>query len=438
MAQHNRNRKSVHDWLCLLSGEDYTIINDSVVNPKVRVQFGYIGVCVLLIFVVAFYSCWHFIYKLFNENLFIAFPIGIFWGLMITNIYLLLLYTITPSLLKGKERGPKGGITGELKDISLSVFVSSGFRVGFVILIAIIVAQPWLITLNSENVKEHLDKHIQLYRNDFIIQADGILIEKELKLYRETVNEFNLIKREQNDSIMMNTAGRAIFNKIKEDEDFLNQTALLKKKLLMAKNGIVTDSLNKLITKLVEKEILADNNYILEMKPIITQNEGITNILNNVNQELFNIIKNKNEQYKKLDIVLASSNFYIRKIQIINTKIPSSWLLTILVIGIFVSPILLKYRIRNSSNFYDIKEKIERKKVKQDYENFKNNYSEIFSQKYSLKVAFYESCIDPPFNLLKKSTYKFFPNQAVLLEKIYSDINDSETQKTLISDSNAE
>src|SRR5882724_11819987 len=94
--------------LCRLSGEDAWIILHAETDAEVVGKFAVIGLMVLVIFFVSVYSSVHFLVNLLNGNHFVAVVIGLFWGAMIANIYYLLLFTITPPILKGRERAEHG------------------------------------------------------------------------------------------------------------------------------------------------------------------------------------------------------------------------------------------------------------------------------------------------------------------------------------------
>jgi len=439
MANYKRKRYSFKDWLISLSGEDAQIIFNTKTKESVKITFAFIGCFVLMIFIVSFYSSTHFIYQLFNKNLFFAIPIGIVWGLMIVNIYLLLLYTLTPMILKGKERTIKGIKTKETKDSRLLSNISIGFRVGFVVLIAIIIAQPWLITTFS--VQEQLDVYKQQYRNNFLIQADSILISQEIKLNKELNQNLNLVSVGKSDSVLIAHAGKDIFNKIQEDARFLSDASILMNEIYKAdkswdinkKNK--TDFLQNELTTLVEKEITTDSLFILEANEITTQNHFIEDILNSSYKKLFSIIQEKNNQYKKLDAVLSATNFYVRKIQLINSNFPSAWGMTGIVAFAFIIPVILKYRIRNTSNFYEVKKDLEEKIVKEEYNEFKATHSKIFNLKFNIaNVDFYESCIDPPFNTTIKEKSLPYQSQTILLNEIYKDLDEGKANKHFVSE----
>lgn len=120
-----------------LSGEDFAIIKDC--SPKLRFYFSAIGAFVMAILICCFLSAMYFTDHLFH-NKFLDVGIGLVWGYIITNMYVLLLYTITPTLLPVKEKKKQGR---KFYPINFSM----GLRIFIVILLAIITAQPLNIFL---------------------------------------------------------------------------------------------------------------------------------------------------------------------------------------------------------------------------------------------------------------------------------------------------
>ncbi|MBK5214801.1 MAG: DUF4407 domain-containing protein [Flavobacteriaceae bacterium] len=92
----------VHFWK--LSGEDFTIIKNC--GAKIQFYFSTIGAFVLTILICCFLSAVYFTEHLFH-NKFLDIGVGLVWGYIVTNMYVLLLYTITPSLLPVKNKKKK-------------------------------------------------------------------------------------------------------------------------------------------------------------------------------------------------------------------------------------------------------------------------------------------------------------------------------------------
>jgi hypothetical protein len=109
-----------------LSGDDLSIIEKCKFSTRAR--FTWIGILVFLVFSICFISC-YFAFKQLFQNNYIGIPIGIFFSWMITNIYLLLLYTLTKSSLPYAKS-------------KLTRTISVTIRVFFVIFIAIIISKP--------------------------------------------------------------------------------------------------------------------------------------------------------------------------------------------------------------------------------------------------------------------------------------------------------
>jgi hypothetical protein len=127
-------RKNVKISLCKLSGEDYAIIAEC--SNKIQNYYSIIGFLVLLILLFSFASALYFTEQLFH-SIITDIGVGLVWGYIVTNMYVLLLYTISPALLPVKER--KNQV---IKTKQFELSSSMILRIFVVILLAIIIAQP--------------------------------------------------------------------------------------------------------------------------------------------------------------------------------------------------------------------------------------------------------------------------------------------------------
>ncbi|HRP90735.1 MAG TPA: DUF4407 domain-containing protein [Edaphocola sp.] len=135
--------KAIRDRLCKFSGEDYTIIQKC--GNKVQFYFSLIGLLVLVILLCSFASALYFTEHLFH-SIIVDIGVGIVWGYIITNMYLLLLYTISPTLLPTKIRKKQ-----EVKTNQFQLSFSMGLRIFIVILLAVIIAQPLNVLILKPN-----------------------------------------------------------------------------------------------------------------------------------------------------------------------------------------------------------------------------------------------------------------------------------------------
>lgn len=267
------------------SGEDVQIVTSKTTDRKAKVVYFIIGSCVFFIFIISFLSSVIFIYQIF-ESIVLAIPIGTMLGLMILNIYLLLLYSISPALIMGTDRTIKGDRYKYKKYENSIPIISLVLRIIFISFIAIIIVQPLLV--------------------------------------------------------------------------------------------------------------------------------GIVPWLYNLN-------------------LIGENDFYGSKIKYINTTFPIAWIATLIIVFLFTLPIILKFRIRYTTNFYDVKKEIERNVVINEYKEFKVYYKLLLDH-YDQDIEFYESCIDPPFNTIKKSEVRNNQGQSLLLNKIYSELETSEINKYVVSE----
>lgn len=155
----NKTINSLRLFFCFFSGEDDFIIRKC--DERIQFSFAIIGLFVLFIFGFCWTSASLFMAHLFEDTRWLGIPIGIIWAMLVTNLYLLLLYTISPQLLpivrkkKIIENGKvKKLIINEKKKIDYFLIVSVTMRITFICLIAIIVVQPFNVLIFSPSFDE--------------------------------------------------------------------------------------------------------------------------------------------------------------------------------------------------------------------------------------------------------------------------------------------
>lgn len=154
----NRTIHNIRRLFCFFSGEDDYIIRKC--NAGIQLSFALIGLLVQVIFVLCWISAALFMSHIFDGARWISVLVGIIWAALVTNLYLLLLYTISPALLPVAGKKKKHSIKGSIKKADAvkkqSLLFSFSFltRTGFICFLAIIVAQPfnvWLFTSRYED-----------------------------------------------------------------------------------------------------------------------------------------------------------------------------------------------------------------------------------------------------------------------------------------------
>jgi hypothetical protein len=378
-------------FLCTFSGEDDYIIRKC--SDRIQISFALIGVFVLFVFGGCFVSATAFISELFGHFNAFCLLVGILWALIVTTIYLLLLYTISPTLLPvGKKKTVKGKKIHI--DINIDVikpkssFTSSlVLRIIFISVLAFIIAQPLNVLVLSNSIQSDIENFKMEYRVNMLVKSDSLFIQDELIAQREFYSNM-LVHQNLSDSLeVINNVG-LINRKILDDSLFINSSISHLKSLNQYKiskaNKINTDSIRNILASLLINQIHSDSMSLISFGNIYFANLTLQKDYIVFNNEFHKIIDNKIDNYYKLNSLLDRSNFYVTRIKLLLEKNIVSWLLTLLGCMVFLVPIYLKFLVRNYTDFYNRKEEIEKKLVVDAYQNFKLEYVETFNEKFIL------------------------------------------------------
>lgn len=351
----NKTISAIRLFLFTCSGEDNYILKRC--NWGIQKRFALIGFFVLLIFAGCFFSATLFCISLFQGSSLISLFIGIFWGAMVVNMYLLLLHTISPAIIpaQSKKKRNKNEVV-ENTDIQNRFLTFSMFlRIGFMMLLAVIIAQPLNYDLLGSRVKTEIDQHkieerVKLYSatNKHLIQSE---LENQKDLNQKVTNKLDAI-----DNPLISSQLLLIKNKINRDSLFvidasnkLNQLKKIDYHLFLSsseklkKTNIISDLKN-----LLNNEIDSDISFLDTLNSISTSGY-LNNEFNSFKANMTSLIRKKNENYYRLNHLLEESNFYVKTIQILLVENPWSWFITFLVCLVFLLPIYFKYKVRDIS-----------------------------------------------------------------------------------------
>jgi len=411
-----RPANSIKLFLCVFSGEDCSVIRKS--SRGIHITFAAIGVFVILIFIGCFTSAYDFSYSLFQGNRLISIPIGLIWALLVVNMYLLLLYTVSPAMLPIKNKKQQDSF------FTLSMFC----RIIFMSLLAIIIAQPLNVLALSPSIQASLQKHVQQERTKMVIVADSLLIKKEIELFLDFNRQIaaastNIEITEANQNLL------SIESKIKGDKIFisqsvslLNKVKVLDKKIWLTKKEQATMNIMLMsLSQLVNDEIDSDTQFISDLENIQLMNSRFRPDFNQYKTSLDKAIKAKIENYDNLDYLLSQSNFYIKRIQLILYERPLSWAITTGVSLLFLLPIYFKYKVKGKTDFYAEKLIIEKKIINDEYEAFKGRYSKLLQNnvsKYNIRSL---TELNEELQRLKKVSAEKFIVYNEQIQKEYKD-----------------
>jgi hypothetical protein len=251
-----------NSFLYTFTGEDKNIIK--LCNEAIQDRFKLIGVFIFIIFIGCLISAGSFVFSLFEGNLFVAIPFGVIWAFLVTNIYLLLIYTISPSVLPHAQkinRLKKRIITKEHR-ITVFFTFSMIFRLSFMVILAIIIAQPLNVFFLSSKTDSSIEKYKAEQRANMIVQSNKLLIQKEsdirtnIELYMLQSNNFE---------------SHELLYKIEEDELFSDKSLAILAKIDSINKGYISqndklkrDELVEKLNLLIDNEIKSDENFILK------------------------------------------------------------------------------------------------------------------------------------------------------------------------------
>ncbi|WP_162055890.1 DUF4407 domain-containing protein [Pontibacter pamirensis] len=131
-----RSNFGLVEFLWILSGDDYRIIRRC--SERTKITFAAIGGIVAIITLLCLVGSYFTFTNVFGSVL-IGLPVSLFFAWMISNIYLLILYTLSKDVL------PHVASTG-------GHLFSKGVRIGFVVFIAIVVSKPIEVHLYSDSL----------------------------------------------------------------------------------------------------------------------------------------------------------------------------------------------------------------------------------------------------------------------------------------------
>lgn len=176
-------------FLCSLSGDEYKIITNCG-EKQVKHRFVTIGFFVALIFILCFISSYFTFTKLIKNN-FVGVFIGLFFSMMITNIYLLFLYTLSKiTLVNNADR--------------IAKYFSLGIRFVFIGFISLLVSKPIETIIFSKSLehdifkykKEQVEKYSESTQRYFDLETRNIklIIEKQSRSFA-SIDNINKYKK---------------------------------------------------------------------------------------------------------------------------------------------------------------------------------------------------------------------------------------------------
>ena len=126
-----------------------------------------------------------------------------------------------------------------------------------------------------------------------------------------------------------------------------------------------------------------------------------------------NIIEKKRSE---INLAISESNFFITRISIVSGKMPYSWIITILIVSLFLLPIYLFITHPVFRKYDVLSREVNNRIILDHYEFFKRRYNDLMKESTGINIEFVEKFQDPPFNTIEIKSSKRYLKKGSLLK----------------------
>ncbi len=428
------------NFILFFSSEDvyvirrYLELKEENKEYRIKYYFFIIGFTVLSFFIWAALSTIFFIYNIFDGySRLLSLPIGIFVGLLIANIYLFLLYTITPTILDTVDRKKKGNsnlksIKNTQKDTSMFSF-SFLFRLGFIAFIGLMIAQPlnvWLlIDINLFGIGKKEIIQVERYKSQSLVESyltnDDHYTKAEILLFQDIREKLYYVQKEQSNVLSIQSTINTINQKVKADQNAVHRLKMFRIKLNDVNANFLQKKYNYQETKLlirqinnfIEESSQSDRQFLEKLSEIKQKSYLHQDVFNFYLQHAIPLMKEKIESHDQLKRLLDRNTLYTLKIKLLMADNPLALILSLVIILVFCIPVFAKFVIRNKFNYYKFRAGSEKAVIIKLYESHRAQYSKILyvklktqlenSNQYLYQKLTSLATNDTPSYILKKS-----------------------------------
>jgi hypothetical protein len=167
----NRFLVRAEQQLWILSGEDKYIIKDSPI--EIRRRFTRISLLVASIVMLCFVGSFVFFEYAFDLPVLVEICLGLFVSAVTGNLYVLLLYTITPIIIDKKK-------TESFDKEKYTLFGALTIRIVFITLLSITMAQPISVLILSGSTDAKVDQYKNQYLKTAYQETELLLKDRQL------------------------------------------------------------------------------------------------------------------------------------------------------------------------------------------------------------------------------------------------------------------
>ena len=113
------------------------------------------------------------------------------------------------------------------------------------------------------------------------------------------------------------------------------------------------------------------------------------------------ILQNDQDRIFDFEEKIINSNFFFKQISIVNSRVPASYLLSILILLIVLYPVYLIMYDENFKSYFELEEESNNYIIQNNWNKYSVKQEELFFETTGKKLIRQNLYLDPPFNRLK-------------------------------------
>ncbi|WP_111682821.1 DUF4407 domain-containing protein [Winogradskyella tangerina] len=146
---------------------------------------------------------------------------------------------------------------------------------------------------------------------------------------------------------------------------------------------------------------------------------GETGEVDYLTQKIEDLKKNKSTELKEIEILLNESPYFIESLILVNSEYPQIWMLTLILMFVFLSPFILKFTTSPSGYYSKKRFVLQEKIIRDEYEQFKKYYKACFESSLGIPIEIEERFEDPPFNTIRKKDTRTIGQETDFINHLY-------------------
>ncbi len=123
----------------------------------------------------------------------------------------------------------------------------------------------------------------------------------------------------------------------------------------------------------------------------------------NLDDKIISILEENESLVYNLELKIEDSNFFFQQIKIVNSLIPQSYLLSILIFIIVLFPVYLIMYDENFRKYFVVEENSNNFIIKNNWKKYSKEQEELFLKRTGKKLVRQNLYQDPPFNRVKST-----------------------------------